>query len=192
MCFLKNWLIKYLRESPWDDAFVLVDEVYVAERSTILISKTSGGIVSINAHLKLDNTVNFADQKLNLAFSMSRGTIFDFAGQTDTRPLFHAVKPTIKPKGTVSGQRGPKPGGPSLSSLYEYAKTLIGNREIRPTEIELVAAEESLVEAVLTVGGRSAAFQIAFEDLTPEYVIEDNLETEEEIVPIEKILVFID
>jgi len=175
---------------PWDDSYVIVDEVFIAETSTILISKSSKGVVNIKSDGSVKEIPNFADSKLNLAFSISKGTIFDYAGQTDTRPLFHAVKPTIKPKGSVGGTRGPKPTGPSLSSFYDYAKRLVKDRDIKPTEIELYAVEDNLLEAVLTLNGRSAKFDIVFENLTPDYIMKDNLGDEEEIIAIENVLVF--
>ena len=189
--FFKELAFKIMTgEIPWDDSYVIVDEVVVAERSTILISKSRGGSVRIMSEKPSTGAVNFADPALNLAFSTSKGTIFDYAGHSETRPLYHAVKPTIKPRGSVKGSRGPKPTGPSLGRLYEHAKKLVGGRELTPIEIDLRAETDDMVEASLNIDGRTARFLISFENVTPEYVIEDNLGPEEVIIPVQKFLVF--
>jgi len=177
-------------EIPWDDSYVIVDEVVVAERSTILISRSSGGSMSIASGTQSDAQVNFADASLNLAFKRSKGTIFDYAGHTDTRPLYHAVKPTIKPRGSVGAPSGPRPKAPTLSRLYENAKKLVGGRDIQPTEVEIKVLEEDVVEVALQVRGRVARFWISFDTVTPEIALADDVSEAEDIIKAEEFLVF--
>lgn len=191
--FYKDLSYKILTgEIPWDDNFVIVDEIFEAEQSTVLISRSSNGSVNIQSERGVFEGANFADPALGLAFRTSRGTIFDFAGHEGMRPLYHVVKPTIKPRGSVRSDRGPKPNGPSLSRLYENAKNLIGGRELKPQEVELTEVDDRLVEATLKINGVSARFQIDFERINSGYASLDNLENEEVALPIKNVLIFQD
>lgn len=177
-------------EIPWDDSFVVVDEVVLAEQSTILVSKTSGSNVRVSASGSSNAKVNFADPSLNLAFATSKGTIFDYSGHVDSRPLYHAVKPTIKPRGAVESDGPPRrPTGPTFGQIYKGAKKLLSGRELEPHEIEIEVLEKNLVDAKLLLNGRVARFNIAFEEVTPNQVLADYIKDDEAALPIEQFLV---
>ncbi len=139
-------------EIIWDDEYVLVDEVFHCDHSTILISESKSGAVSVSADTSLDKSENFANADGNLKFAATGGSILNYAGNTNSNPLYHAVR--------LNFPEHPGGGGSSSDSLMQSIRGKItgwlGINYPQPEEIDVSKHKESENTFIVAVADKNA------------------------------------
>lgn len=156
----------------WQDEFVLVDEAFHCDHSTILISEANSGGVSVSADGGLDTAENFANANGNLSFAVQHGSILDYAGRTDSNPLYHAIR--LKFPDPPDGGDGGGGAGAFAQSIPERVKSLLGLAFPKPEEIDVSPYEKNGNVFAIKALATGALLDVAIVTLTVENLFEND------------------
>lgn len=176
----------------WQDGYVIVDEVKTCGCSTILISETKEGEVSVSGKGNIDIADNLANAEGKLEFRAKSGGILNYSGRSDTKPMYHAIKPII-PQGPTGGGGGPT----GLNGLLERLKEMFPLGFPKPLKIELAKYDTSQphdeIEMSVSVGeiGHNETFTVSFQNVGIEELIDsDGLEHEDDFNEVEEVILY--
>lgn len=86
---LGDEIIKLYKAGKWNNRWVIITELIVAESATILISNTSSGKIELKANAKIDlPNIDIADATFNFSTLFSRGLVTNIIANEGLTPLF--------------------------------------------------------------------------------------------------------
>jgi len=146
-----------------DDDAVLVDEVRLADTSTIIVSESKDGKLDLTTGFNPIGAAFLANAKGKIQVTHSAGSFFRWIADGSTIPLIHLVRPHF-PDGP--GGSGPSTG--SLSKFVRYLRTLVGGRRLEIPEIHLEKYIEQGRRLHYSIKSARESVQMEFRDITVE------------------------
>ena len=85
-------LLEAYRSKVWEESWLLVETLHVAERATIIVSEDSSAGLSLAANVAAIPSVSLADPKISLAVTSTRGKLVHVVGKQKLHPLYACVR----------------------------------------------------------------------------------------------------
>lgn len=140
-------------EISFDEKSVIVTEVRIADKATIVVSEGSSGSLELNGNFELRSEAPLADAKGSLTVANKTGSLFQWLAADGTVPIIGLVRPVMGPPG---GGGTTKSAGAVLAAFAERIQDLFSTNkwDIRAIELRnfVRSPEKATVEAVLPHG----------------------------------------
>jgi hypothetical protein len=149
----------------FDDDAVLVDEVRLADTSTIIVSESKDGKLDLTTGFNPIGAAFLANAKGNIQVTQSAGSFFRWIADGSTIPLIHLVRPYFP------GGPGGGPSAGSLSKFVRYLRTLVGGRRLEIPEIHLKKYVEQGRRLHYSIKSLREVVQMEFRDITVEELL---------------------
>lgn len=90
---IKKEIVERWRGGTWKKSWYLIEDIYVAECATVVISQDSNATISIRASVpQISALSSLADSKLGFRVVREKGKIVAVIGARDARPLFRCSR----------------------------------------------------------------------------------------------------
>ncbi len=85
-------LLEAYRAKRWQESWLLVEALRVAERATIVVAEDSSAGLSLAADVATIPSVSLADPKMSLTVTSLRGKLVHVVGEQELHPLYDCVR----------------------------------------------------------------------------------------------------